>query len=102
MCRDIALSHHERWDGRGYPAGGPSMREEAIPLPARIASLADVYDALTSQRSYKDAWPEEKVLSVIREESGKQFDPKVVESFLEVYDVILAIKAKYKGPHPQA
>ena len=111
MCRDIALCHHERYDGRGYPGllhGDLSevrelntnpRKSSEVPLPARICALADVYDALTSQRCYKDAWPEEKALNLLREESGKQFDPDVVDAFMDIYDVILAIKGKYSEQH---
>ncbi len=107
MCREIAVGHHERYDGRGYPGAldrdltkvdklnqAPRSGED-IPLPARICALADVYDALTSQRCYKDAWPEDKALDLLRNERGKQFDPDVVDAFLDIYDVILAIKGKY-------
>jgi response regulator RpfG family c-di-GMP phosphodiesterase len=68
---------------------------EGIPITARIVALADVYDALISKRVYKDAWDEEKVLAYIKEESGKQFDPEVVEAFFEIYPVINAIRDKY-------
>ncbi len=76
---DIPYSHHERWDGTGYPQG---LRGEAIPLSARIFAIVDVWDALTSDRPYREAWPEEKVLEHIREQSGKHFDPRVVEALL--------------------
>jgi response regulator RpfG family c-di-GMP phosphodiesterase len=78
MGRDIALSHHERWDGEGYPSGTSG---EEIPLAARILSLADVYDALTTKRPYKDAWPHEEALEWISERGGTQFDPNIVASF---------------------
>lgn len=79
MARDIALTHHERWDGTGYPAG---LVGEAIPLAGRIMALADVYDALTSKRVYKGAYPHETARSMIVAESGTHFDPRVVEAFL--------------------
>ncbi len=79
----ICLGHHERWDGTGYPFG---LAGENIPLPARIVALADVYDALTSQRRYKDAMTHERVRQMIVEASGTQFDPAVVEAFLAVED----------------
>ena len=78
MGRDIAQCHHEKWNGAGYPAG---LAGDAIPLCARILALADVYDALTSVRPYKDAWPHAKAMELIRSESGKHFDPRVVEAF---------------------
>jgi HD-GYP domain-containing protein (c-di-GMP phosphodiesterase class II) len=71
---EIALSHHERWDGRGYPRG---LAGEAIPLFARIVAVADVFDALSSRRAYKDAWPREKIDSFFRDEAGRHFDPEL-------------------------
>jgi len=79
-ARVIALQHHERWDGSGYPCG---LKGEEISLAARICALADVYDALSLARSYKPAWPREDVLRFIRRESGRMFDPRMVELFFE-------------------
>jgi len=79
MARDIALAHHERFDGTGYPSG---VAGQNIPLSARIASVADVYDALTSKRIYKNAFTHDIAKSIIAEESGTHFDPIVVEAFL--------------------
>lgn len=76
---DIPYGHHERWDGSGYPKG---LREEQIPLAARIFAVADVWDALRSDRPYRPGWPEGKARDYIREQSGKLFDPKVVAAFL--------------------
>ncbi len=73
---DIPYCHHEKFDGSGYPRG---LKGKAIPLAARIFAVVDVYDALTSERPYRKAWAEEKALIYIREESGKHFDPQVVE-----------------------
>ena len=73
--------HHERWDGTGYPDG---LKGEAIPLAARIIAVADVWDALRSDRPYRKAWPEKKALEYIREQAGQHFDPQVVEVFLRV------------------
>lgn len=78
---DIPLSHHERWDGKGYPRG---LRGEDIPLGARIFAVADVWDALRSDRPYRGAWSDTDVIDYISSESGKHFDPKVVETFMEV------------------
>ena len=75
----IAYFHHEKWDGSGYPKG---LKGEEIPLSARIVSLADVYDALTSKRIYKEAYSHDKALKIIEREAGKHFDPDVVEAFL--------------------
>ncbi|MBI3169714.1 MAG: PAS domain S-box protein, partial [Chloroflexi bacterium] len=76
---DIPRYHHEKWDGSGYP---DQLKGEQIPIAARIFAVVDVWDALTSDRSYRDAWSKEKVIEYIRAESGKHFDPKVVETFL--------------------
>lgn len=78
---EIPYLHHERWDGTGYPLG---LKGEQIPLSARIFAIVDVWDALCSKRPYRDAWEREKILSHIREGSGKHFDPKVVEAFMEL------------------
>lgn len=78
--KEIALSHHERWDGSGYPDG---LRGEKIPLSARIVALADVYDALTSKRSYKAPLPHEEALRTIVSEKGTHFDPDVVDIFVQ-------------------
>jgi putative nucleotidyltransferase with HDIG domain len=76
---DIPLNHHEKWDGSGYPHG---LKEEEIPLAARLFAVVDVWDAITSDRSYRPAWSDEKALEFIKAESGKHFDPKVVEKFI--------------------
>jgi response regulator RpfG family c-di-GMP phosphodiesterase len=80
---EIPYCHHEKWDGTGYPRG---LHGEQIPLVARIFAVADVWDALRSDRPYRSAWPEEKVRAHIREQAGKHFDPKVVEQFLQMID----------------
>ena len=76
---DIPFCHHERWDGTGYPR---QLKGEHIPLAARIFAVIDVFDALSSDRPYRKAWPNEKIIEHIREQSGKHFDPKAVELFL--------------------
>ena len=78
---DIPYCHHERWDGSGYPQG---LLGENIPLSARIFAVVDVWDALMSDRPYRPAWTRERTLAYIREQSGRQFDPKVVEVFLQL------------------
>ncbi len=80
VTEEIAACHHERWDGTGYPAG---LKGEDIPLCARIMAIADVYDALTSERCYKKAMPPEEAIKIIKEESGTHFDPKLVDIFLK-------------------
>ncbi len=77
---DISYHHHEKWDGTGYPHG---LKSEQIPLVARIFALVDVWDALISNRPYRPAWSEDKALDYIREQSGRHFDPKVVNLALE-------------------
>jgi len=78
---DIPLYHHERWDGSGYPFG---LKGEEIPLSARIFAVVDVYDALTSDRPYRKAWTKQEAIDYIKNQSGRQFDPKVVEVFLKI------------------
>ena len=90
----IARWHHERWDGTGYPDG---LVGEKIPLPARIMAVADVYDALMSQRSYKLSFSHAESRAIIAEEAGKQFDPAVVEAFLSLQDQFEAISAGALG-----
>jgi putative two-component system response regulator len=93
--RIIALSHHERWDGRGYPGG---VAGEAIPLWGRICAVADVFDAVTSARPYKPAFPNEEAFRILREGRGTHFDPRVVDVFFEHLDEILEIQRKYADP----
>lgn len=88
----IALQHHERYDGKGYPAG---LKGEEIHLFARIVALADVVDALGSERVYKKAWPWEDILNYVRGERGKQFDPGIVDLFLDTLPEMLAIREAF-------
>ena len=83
MARDIALFHHEKWDGSGYPY---HLKEDQIPLCARIVSIADVYDALRMKRNYKASFSHKKAAGIIQAEKGKQFDPKLVDFFTEIQD----------------
>jgi len=92
MAVTVALTHHERWDGTGYPKG---LSGEAIPLEGRIVALADVFDALTSERPYKKAWSIEDASAYLRRESGKHFDPAVVDCFFQIVPDILRIKDTY-------
>ncbi|TWT30025.1 HD-GYP domain-containing protein [Blastopirellula retiformator] len=85
----IAMSHHERWDGAGYPQG---LAGTDIPVEARVVSVADVFDALSCKRPYKDAFPPEKCLAMIREQRGKQFDPDMVDAFEEAIPEVLWIQ----------
>lgn len=109
----VALHHHERWDGAGYPGrfsakelrdlvgelmrvpSAERMRGEEIPLFARIVAVADVYDALTSKRRYKDAWPDEKVKTFFQEESGKAFDPEIVDIALSIWSYFASVRERY-------
>jgi hypothetical protein len=79
----ISYCHHERWDGCGYPQG---LKGEEIPLPARLFAVVDQWDALSSERPYRKAWPEEQVISYLRDNSGKCFDPRVVDAFLRIVE----------------
>lgn len=92
MAREIALCHHEKWDGSGYPAG---LKGKDIPITARIVALADVFDALTSVRPYKPAWPIDEAVVHIREQSGRHFDPELVLVFLECLPEILEARNKW-------
>ncbi len=88
----IALNHHEKFDGSGYPSG---LAGEEIPLVARIVAVADVFDALMSERPYKKAWPMEKALQLLRDESGRHFDPQCVDAFFNRLDGIVQIREEF-------
>ena len=92
LARSVALSHHEKWDGSGYPQG---LAGEAIPLEARIVALADVFDALTSERPYKKAWPAEQAMNFIAEQAGLHFDPALVQLFVPLLTQLLEIRARW-------
>jgi HD-GYP domain-containing protein (c-di-GMP phosphodiesterase class II) len=107
MSLQIALNHHEKWNGKGYPGKiddimqpdvrpGIPKKENEIPLTARIVALADVFDALTSRRSYKESWSPQKALDTISAGAGEHFDPALVESFFQILPVINAIQSKYR------
>ena len=95
MAREIALAHHEKWDGSGYPNG---LAGDAIPMSGRIAALADVFDALTSARPYKQAWTVEAAVDYLQDNRGRHFDPDLVEVFLRELPGILAIRARFAEP----
>ncbi|MBF0610205.1 MAG: response regulator [Magnetococcales bacterium] len=92
IAQDVALKHHEKWDGSGYPLG---LSGEKIPEAARIVAIADVFDALTMKRPYKEPWPIEKALATLQEGSGKHFDPRLLELFADIQEEILAIKERF-------
>ncbi|HET6451129.1 MAG TPA: HD domain-containing phosphohydrolase [Spirochaetia bacterium] len=107
VSAEVALNHHENWDGSGYPGRiddlyadkiylGPGKQGPEIPLSARVVSIADVYDALVSQRAYKDRWRQEHALHYIRYQAGKKFDPELVSIFLKMGDLLTAIHKKYE------
>jgi putative two-component system response regulator len=88
----IALSHHEKWDGSGYPNG---VKGQEIPIAGRIVAIADVFDALTSKRPYKEPFTIEKSLAIVKEGRGTHFDPDVVDAFFDIQEEILNIKKQY-------
>ena len=92
-ARDIALYHHEKWDGSGYPKG---LKGEEIPLCARIMAVADVFDALVSERVYKKAFSFEKAMEIIQEESGTHFDPRIVKAFVAAEDEVRQTAEKFQ------
>jgi len=91
LAQQIAISHHEKWNGKGYPQG---LSGDKIPQAGRIVGLADVFDALTSRRPYKDPYPVEVVCDIIKKERGQHFEPDVADVFLENTDAFLKIKAE--------
>ena len=95
LAASIALHHHEKWDGSGYPHG---LAGEDIPHAARIIAIADVFDALTSTRPYKPAWPVEKAVALIVEQSGRHFDPALVAHFQQQLPEFLRIRAQWREP----
>lgn len=92
MAREIALTHHEKWDGTGYPY---NLSGRDIPLSGRVVAIADVFDALTSERPYKHAWEVEDAVALIQENAGKHFDPKLVDIFIKELPSVLEIKKEY-------
>ncbi|MCF8005664.1 MAG: HD domain-containing protein, partial [Chromatiaceae bacterium] len=92
MARVVALTHHEKWDGSGYPNG---LAGEQIPQVGRIVAIADVFDALTSVRPYKPAWSVVRALQLFRDSQGSHFDPDLVPVFFEAMPEILTIRSRY-------
>lgn len=93
LAADIAYAHHEKWDGSGYPQG---LAKEAIPESARIVAIADVFDALTMKRPYKEAWPIDRAVAAIKEDAGSHFDPNLVDAFEQILPQLLEIKLEWK------
>jgi HD-GYP domain-containing protein (c-di-GMP phosphodiesterase class II) len=109
-CEEVTLGHHERWDGTGYPGHiediyadrvylGEGKRGEEIPVFARIVSIADVYDALVSRRSYKPPWKNEHALKHIHMQAGRHFDPELVDIFVQIHEIMRAIRARFPDKH---
>ena len=92
LAKVVSLTHHEKWDGSGYPYG---LKGEDIPLVGRIVAIADVFDALTSKRPYKDAWPVEDAVAFLNEQKGRHFDPELVDCFIDNLEQILSIKGRF-------
>jgi putative two-component system response regulator len=92
MARTIAITHHERWDGTGYPLG---LKGKDIPLVGRIVAAADVFDALSSRRCYKEPFPLDKCFEIMREQRGQQFDPDVLDAFFKVREAIVHVQLEY-------
>ncbi len=92
LAKVVALTHHEKWNGAGYPHG---LSGDEIPRVGRIVAIADVFDALTSTRPYKEAWPVEKAVELIQAEAGKHFDPQLVPLFIEELPAVLKIKKEF-------
>ncbi|WP_067095698.1 HD-GYP domain-containing protein [Marinomonas atlantica] len=92
LARSIAITHHEKWDGSGYPKG---LKGKEIPLEGRIAAIADVFDALTSERPYKQAWSVDEAIALLQAEAGKHFDPDLVPLFVRALPEVLEIKNRF-------
>jgi len=93
LAHSVALYHHEKWDGSGYPT---KLQGEQIPIEARIVAVADVFDALTNKRPYKEAWTVEKTMDLIKEQSGKHFDPQVVDALVRELDHVVQTVAQWQ------
>ena len=97
IAKDIATHHHEKWNGKGYPDG---LAGDAIPLAARVMAIADVFDALVSNRPYKKVFSIEKAFAILREESGQLFDPRIVDAFFAAEDEVIKVEKEIREPAP--
>ena len=97
MARDIALTHHERWDGTGYPN---NLKGDQIPMCGRLVALADVYDALTSKRVYKDAFTHDIAREIILKHVGTHFAPEIVQAFLAVENAFIGVRDQFRDHAP--
>ena len=95
VAREIALNHHEKWDGSGYPQG---LKGEEIPMTARIMALVDAFDSMLCKRPYREKLPMQKALDYIQQESGRHFQPDLVELFVKNLDKVAEIQEKYPDP----
>lgn len=93
MAREIAYTHHERWDGSGYPRG---LKGDDIPISGRLMAIADVYDALINKRVYKEAYSHETAVEIVRQSAGSHLDPDIVEAFLQLQDEFMNIALLYR------
>ncbi len=98
LAATIAETHHEKWDGSGYPVG---LAGEQIPIEGRITAVADMFDALSSARPYKPAFPDEKCFAILKEERGRHFDAQVIDAFFACVDEIIQVKNEYVDPDSQ-
>jgi response regulator RpfG family c-di-GMP phosphodiesterase len=94
LAKEISLTHHEKWDGSGYPN---QLSGADIPISGRLMAIADVYDALISERVYKKAFSHEKAKSIILEGNGQHFDPELVDAFIAIEEQFVAIADKYRN-----
>lgn len=92
MAAEVAQNHHEKWDGSGYPH---ALSGDNIPFTGRVVAIADVFDALTTERPYKDAWPVEEAVEYLKDQSGKHFEPKLVDHFINILPDILQVRSQY-------
>ncbi len=97
IAKDIATHHHEKWNCKGYPDG---LAGDAIPLAARVMAIADVFDALVSNRPYKKVFSLEKAFAILREESGQLFDPRIVDAFFAAEDEVIKVEKEIREPAP--
>ena len=93
VAKSVSLTHHEKWDGTGYPRG---LAGEDIPIEGRICAIADVFDALTSKRPYKEAWTIDETVDFLKSQKGKHFEPKLVDLMIEILPKVLEIRAAFK------
>jgi putative two-component system response regulator len=98
LAKEIAISHHERWDGEGYPLG---LKRSDIPISGRIVAIADVFDAITSKRVYKEPWPIDRALEYLMDMRGKQFDPDVVDAFFAIESQMVKVRQS-KNDEPES